>query len=122
MTLAFQLLTMPEDVIVEIACHLDPRSLLHLSQAHPRLAPFLADNIIWEQVSMCDNWAFHNETFLFMHDFCQKIKCVMYKHTQVCNPYLLTFPEAALKDMTNLSSLYVSSPYFNRPYFLRFSG
>ncbi len=70
---------------------------------------------------MCDNWAFHNETFLFMHEFGQKVKHVMYKHTQVCNPCLLTFPEAALKDMTNLSSLYVSSPYFNRPYFLRYT-
>ncbi len=121
LTLAFQLLTMPEDVIVEIACRLDPRSLLHVSQAHPRLAPFLTDNIIWEQVSMCDNWAYHNEMFLFMWQFCNKIKCVTYKCTNICNPCLSTFPESVLMQMSNLSNLYVSSPYFSRPYFLRYT-
>ncbi len=70
---------------------------------------------------MCENWAYHNETFLFMLQFSDKIKCVMYKHTQVCQPCLLTFPEAVLKHMSNLSQLHVFSPYFSRLYFLRYT-
>ncbi len=70
---------------------------------------------------MCENWAYHNEMFLFMRNFCEKIQSVMYKHTQVCNPCLPTFPEAALKNMHNLKRLHVCSPYFSRPYFLRYT-
>ncbi len=106
---------------MEIAQHLDPHLLLHLSQAHQRFKPFIADKLIWEQVVLCDNWVFHNETFLFMHQFSDKIKGVTYKHTHLCTPCLPTFPEAALKHMTNLTSLNVSSPCFSRPYFLRYT-
>ncbi len=106
---------------MEIARHLDPRSLLHLSQAHQHFTPFICDKLIWEQVVLCDNWVYHNNTFLFMHRFSDKIKKVTYKHTQVCNPCLTTFPEAALKHMANLTCLNVSSPCFSRPYFLRYT-
>ncbi len=117
----FQLLSMPGDIIVEIAWHLDPRSLLHFSQAYPLFEPLIHDSIIWDQVNLCEDWVFHNETFMFMRQFCDKIKRVVYRHRCMSMPCLVTFPEAVLQNMRNLVSLTVSSPTFCHPYFLRYT-
>ncbi len=118
---AFQLLSMPDDVLVEIARHLDPRSPLHFSEAHPRFQSLIHDSIIWDQVALCEDWVFHNEMFLFMRQFCDKIKRVVYRHRHMSTPCLVTFPECLLQHMRNLVSLNVSSPSFCHPYFLRYT-
>ncbi len=112
---------MPGDIIVEIARHLDPRSLLHFSQAYPRFEPLIHDSIIWDQVNLCEDWVFHNETFMLLRQFCDKIKHVVYRHRRMSMPCLVTFPEAVLQKMSNLVSLTVSSPTFCCPYFLRYT-
>ncbi len=115
----FQILSLPGDMLTEIYRHLDPRSRLNVSLAHPHFALFMNDKWLWQEVHLKTNWVFHNDTFRFISQFCEKIEQVVIEHTGRTSRYIVSYAEASLSKMTNLKSLPVSSPYFQFCHFLR---
>ncbi len=114
-----QFMGLPEELLTEICKYLDPRSRLHLTQAHPHFSELMDAMVLWKNLRLTSNWLFHNETFVFIRCFSTKVETVVIDHTGRTPTYIVLYAEASLSFMPNLTSLSVTSPYFEFCHFLR---
>ncbi len=114
----FQILALPGEVLVSICTFLDPRSVRNFAMAHQHFLGFVDDKHIWRSISLTNNWTYHNDTFIFLQQFAEKIESVRFDHTGRTATYIVTFAEGGLSRMINLCFLFVSSPYFEYCYFM----
>ena len=104
---------------MSICTFLDPRSVHNFAMAHRHFSGFVDDKRIWRSISLTNNWTYHNDTFIFLQQFAEKIESVRFDHTGRTATYIVTFAEGGLSRMINLRFLFVSSPYFEYCYFMR---
>ncbi len=110
---------MPGEVIVNIASFLDPRSRNNFAESDAYIRGFMDDQMLWTTITLQDNWVFHNDTFLFMLQFADKIQNVIYEHTGSSDKYVRTLAKGTLCHMYNLKTLSVKSPFFQLCDFLK---
>ncbi len=110
---------MPGEIIVEVARHLDPRSLFNLAAAHQRFQGFVDDKKIWFSVEMHTNWCFTNKTLLAIGQFAHKVQHISFRRTGSVQAHVQSLPQGLLCKMLKLVTLSIESPAFTHRYFMQ---